>query len=63
MRSSTWTAPVFEELDLGSEVVTPGDDDEASKWLGRDTHVRIRPPAPASGRRGGRASLPPREGR
>jgi hypothetical protein len=54
---------VFEELDLGSEVATPGDEDEGSNWLGRDTHVRIRRPGPALGRRGGRASLPPREGR
>ena len=57
MQKSTWTAPTFEEIEMGSDDVRD-DVDEASQLLGRDTHVRLR-----SDERWGLHSQPPREDR
>jgi hypothetical protein len=59
MLKTTWIAPEFEELELGPEIGTHDEErHEFSPVPERNTtHVRLR----SRRRRGGRASLPPRE--
>jgi hypothetical protein len=63
MQKTTWLAPAFEEINLGPELGTSRDEEDDITFplgtfpLGPDSHVRMR----SRRRRGGRASLPPRE--